>query len=118
LNQSSQAQGYLTEALQVAVEAKRYLSLIQTLPGIALLFADQGDAERAVELYALASTQGIVANSKWFDDIAGDEIAQAAERLPVEVVEAAKERGRSLDLWGTAQNLLEELEEAGWGCES
>jgi hypothetical protein len=71
--------------------------------------------ERVVELYALASTYGVVVNSKWFDDIAGNEIAVAAESLPVEVVKAAKARGRELDLWETAGKLLVELEEMGWG---
>jgi predicted ATPase/DNA-binding SARP family transcriptional activator len=114
LNQISQAQGNFYQVLSVAIEEERYLSLIQTLPGIALLFADQGEAERAVELYALAATQGIVANSKWFDDIAGDEIAAIAEELPAEVVEATKARGRALDLWEAAAELLDELEELGW----
>ena len=68
-----------------------------------------------LELYALASTQGYVANSKWFADITGDEIAAAAKQLPVEVAEAAKVRGRGLDLWETAAALLEELEAMGWG---
>ena len=118
MGQSSLAKRRLKDALKNAVDEKIFLPLIQTLPGIALLFSDQGQVERAVELYALACTQGIVANSKWFADIAGDEIAQAAQGLPVEVVEAAKARGRSLDLWGTAEALLVELEQAGWGTES
>ena len=91
--------------------------LIHTLPGIALHFADQGNFERAVELDALATTFEIVANSKWFDDIAGDEIAAMAEALPVEIVEAAKVRGQELDLWETAEKLLFELEELGWGSD-
>jgi hypothetical protein len=62
----------------------------------------------------LAATQGIVANSKWFADIAGDQIAEAAEGLPVEVADAAKARGRALDLWETVAGLLEELEKLGW----
>lgn len=86
VNQITQAQRHLFDALQVAIDKESYLSLMQALPGVALLFADQGEIERAVELYALAATQGIVANSKWFDDIAGDEIAAAAESLPAEVV--------------------------------
>ncbi len=117
LGQTSLAKERLGEALKIAVEGRFFLILVHILPGIALLFADQGEVERAVELYALASTQGIVANSKWFDDIAGDEIAAAAEELPPEVVEAAKARGRELDLWETAENLLVELEELGWGGE-
>ena len=51
------------------------------------------------------------------DEIAGDEIAAAAGELPPEVVEAAKARGRELDLWKTAKNLLVELEKSGWGGE-
>jgi tetratricopeptide (TPR) repeat protein len=112
LNQISRSRENFCQALRVAIDNQ---SLVHTLPGIALLFADQGEVEKAVELYALASTYDIVANSKWFDDIAGDEIAAMAEGLPVEVAEAAKARGRNLDLWNTAKALLTELEELGWG---
>ena len=98
----------------MTIETENYLCLTATLPGIALLFADQGQVERTVELYALATTQGYVANSKWFDDIAGDEIGAVAAGLPAEVAEAAKARGRGLDLWETAAELLVELEELGW----
>ena len=115
LSQVNQAQRHFLEALRLGVQHEHFISLIHALPGIALLFVDQGDSKRAVELYALASTLEMVANSKWFADIAGDEIAKAAEGLPVEVVEAAQARGRKLDLWETAEKLLTELEELGWG---
>jgi tetratricopeptide (TPR) repeat protein len=118
LEQTSRARDYLYQALSVADKIESYLAIFHILPGIALLLTDGGQVERAVEIYALAATQGIVVNSKWFDDIAGDEIARAAEGLPVEVVEAAKARGRELDLWGTAEELLTELEQAGWGSEN
>ena len=64
--------------------------------------------ERAVELYATASCHGIVANSRWFEDVAGKHIAAAAQSLPPEVVAAAQERGRARDLWETARELLDE----------
>jgi tetratricopeptide (TPR) repeat protein len=115
--QISQARGYWMDALQIAVEGDEFLALFHTLPGIALLFIDKGEAERGVKLYALASTLGIVANSKWFADIAGDEIAVAADGLPVKVAEAAKARGRELDLWETTEELLVELKELGWGSD-
>jgi len=92
--------------------------LVHALPGIALLFADQGDVERAVELYSLAATFDWVANSKWFADIAGDEIEGVAAQLPPDVVEAAKARGGALDVWETAEKLVNELEEMGWGIEN
>ncbi len=38
--------------------------------------------------------------------------------LPAGVVAAARERGRQRDFWATGQELLAELEAAGWGEES
>ena len=114
LNQPSRAQDYLYQALRVAIKFESYIAIYHILPGIALLFSDQGWVERAVELYTLAATQGIVANSKWFADIAGDEIAGVASQLPLEVVEDAKARGRQLDLWETAADLLKECEQMEW----
>ncbi len=79
------------------------------LPGIALLLADQGEKERAVELYALASRYPLVANSRWFEGVAGKHIAAVAATLPPEVVAAAQERGRARDLEATVAELLIEL---------
>ena len=76
----------------------------------ALLLADLGEAARAVELYALASRHPVVANSHWFEDVAGRHIAAAAATLPPDVVVAAQERGRAQDLEATVQELLAELE--------
>jgi hypothetical protein len=66
-----------------------------------------------VELYALASRYGFVANSRWFEDVVGKQIADVAATLPPEVVTAAQERGRARDLRETAQELLEELGRSG-----
>jgi hypothetical protein len=83
------------------------------LPQAALLLADRGQTERAVELYALAARHPFVANSRWFEDVAGREIAALAESLPPDVVAAAQERGRGRDLWATVRELLIELEGEG-----
>jgi tetratricopeptide (TPR) repeat protein len=115
LKKDQQAQDNFFQALKGVVKLEHFFSFIHILPGLSLMFADQGEIERAVELYALASKYRIVANSKWFADIAGDEIAMKADELPVEVVEAAQARGRELDLWETAEKLLVELEFMGWG---
>ena len=60
-------------------------------------------------MYALASRYPFVANSKWFDDVAGKHIAAVAATLPPEVVAAAQERGRARDLDATVAELLAEL---------
>jgi hypothetical protein len=69
------------QALRIAVEDRLWLSLVETLPGLALLWADMGQVGRAVEMYALAAREPYV----------------------------AKERGRARDLWATAEELLAEL---------
>jgi hypothetical protein len=99
--------------LSIAAELGDWMPLVSALAAAALLLADEGEAEQAVELYALASCYDYVANSKWFEDVAGAHIAAVAETLPPEVVTAAQERGRARDLWETAQELLEELGRSG-----
>jgi hypothetical protein len=83
--------------------------LLDALPAIALLLADRGQAERAVELYALASRYPFVSNAQWFEDVAGAHIAAVAATLPPDVVAAAQERGQARDLEATVKELLAEL---------
>ncbi len=66
-----------------------------------------------MELYTLASRWPIIANSRWFEDVAGQHIITIAATLPPDVVTAARERGRARDLWETAAELLAELEQTG-----
>jgi tetratricopeptide (TPR) repeat protein len=106
-----QARADLNEALRTASEIGNFAPLLHALPGLALLLADQVEVERAVELYALASRYPFVANSRWFEDVAGKQIAAVAATLPPEVVAAAQERGRARDLWDTAAELVEEGKE-------
>jgi tetratricopeptide (TPR) repeat protein len=110
MGEGDQAWKHLTEVLRTGNEIQDYLGLLTALPTVALLLIDAGDAERAVELYALASRHGYVANSQWFEDVAGKEIAAVAATLPLDVVAAAQERGRERDLRETAAELLGELE--------
>jgi predicted ATPase/DNA-binding SARP family transcriptional activator len=76
------------------------------LPVAALILADEGQHERAVELYEMALRYPYVAKSRWFQDVAGKEIEAIAATLPPEVVEAAKERGRGRDEWATIDELI------------
>ena len=106
LDQLYQAAAYLTEALQCGLETGSTFTIWHTLPAIALLLVDQGDFERAIELYALATRYPLVRNSRWFEDVAGRHIAAAAKALPPEVVAAAQVRGQARDLWQTVEEIL------------
>jgi predicted ATPase len=111
LGQPAQARGHLHAALRMAAETHRRNTALQSLPAMALLLVDDGQVERAVEMYALVSRYPYVAHSRWFEDVAGVHIAAAAATLPPDVVAAAQERGRTRDLWATVEELLAELAE-------
>ncbi len=111
LGRTDQAREHLSEALRLGSELEAALPLAFALPGIALLWASCSHAERAVELYALASGMPIPSNSPWFDDAAGQHIAAAAATLPPDTVAAARARGRARDLKLTIGELLVELGE-------
>jgi hypothetical protein len=113
LGRSEQARQHLRDALQITGSAAHFWEpLLLSLAAVSLLLADAGQAERAVEIFALASRYDYVANSRWFEDVIGNHIAAAAATLPPEVVAAAQERGKARDLWETAQELLEDLKNA------
>jgi len=111
--QTAQARGYLVDALRMGIAIRSFRGVWIALPAVALLLADRGQAERATELYALAWSVPHIAHSRWYEDVAGRELAAAATALPAEVRVAAQARGRARDLWATAQKLLEELQEEG-----
>lgn len=104
-----QAQEHIREALRVAGEVGAFWSLMLALPATALLLADAGDHERAVELYALASRYPFVADSRWFEDVFGRHIEAVAATLPPEVADGARERGRAQNLEETVRQLLSEF---------
>ena len=103
------AEKYLYRTLRIGIENQGYYPLLCAMFGGALILLDRGEVERAVELSSLAWRSPVVANSRWFEDIAGRELAAAAETLPPEVIAAAQERGRERDIWETAAELLDEF---------
>jgi tetratricopeptide (TPR) repeat protein len=105
-----QAQQLWVQALQLSTEKGSFPLLVYSLPGTALVLLDRGELEWAVETYELACRFGAVANSCWFEDVAGKHIAAAAKALPADVVRAAQERGQARDLDATVKELLAELE--------
>jgi tetratricopeptide (TPR) repeat protein len=114
LGNRSEAQGHLFEALGIAVDMGAFIPLLHLMPIIPVVLADAGEVERAVELYALAESHPFVANSQLFKDIAGRFVEAAAATLASDVVAATWERGRALDWWDTAAELLDKLPKLGW----
>ena len=100
---------FLLEALRHGSEKGMFFTLLYVLPAASLLLSDRGEIERAVEVYALAARYGYVANSRWFEDVVGREMAALAASLPVEVAAAAQKRGREGDLVAAAAELLAEF---------
>jgi hypothetical protein len=108
LGQLAEARQYLQEAFEKAAEGELLSQRLAPVVAAAALFADEGQAERAVELYALASRYPHVSNSRWYGDVAGKHITASAAEMPVEVVVAAQERGRARDLDAAVEELLAE----------
>jgi predicted ATPase/DNA-binding CsgD family transcriptional regulator len=109
LQRRPEAWQHIASTLDRASKGQRFVELMVALAGIALLLADEGKAERAVELYALASRQPFVANSRWFEDVVGRHISVVADTLPPHVAAAARERGRRRGLGATVGELSVEL---------
>jgi len=100
------AQESVLQALRTGVDLGAFMAAMYALPGAALLLAEEGAVERAIETYACASRYGFVANSRWFQDVVERPLAAHAARLPAEIAAAARARGRSRDWKAMAALLL------------
>ncbi len=109
LGNPTEARQYLADALQTAIEIGAFLPLLFAIPLAALLTADRGETERAIELYASASRYSFVANSRWCKDVFGRHIMAVAATLPSDVVAAAQAREQSRNLWAAAYTLMAEM---------
>jgi transcriptional regulator with XRE-family HTH domain/tetratricopeptide (TPR) repeat protein len=97
--QIDQADEHLRASLQEAARIGSFPLAVKALPALALLETAHGKYERAIEIYSLALKYPYISKSKWFEDIAGCQIASIEAALPPETVSAARSRGRELDLW-------------------
>jgi tetratricopeptide (TPR) repeat protein len=121
LGQQATARQHLLEALAVAVKIRAFVTLLHVLPIVPVFLAGEEDTRhkvRAIKIYALANSHPFIANCQFFYDIAGKDVEAVEAELPADVVTAAKARGQALDFWPTAESLLAELTELGWGEEA
>jgi tetratricopeptide (TPR) repeat protein len=107
VQRQDEARRHLLAELNQALNSRRYLALLTSLAGLTLLLADEGEVEQAVELHALLLKHPYTANAHWFSQIITPDIATAAAALSAEQRSAAEERGRALDLWEVAAELVE-----------
>ena len=114
LGKIRESQSSIFKAVQKTTNIGAFYPLILASSAMALHLLLEGENERGIELYSLVSRYQDVSGSRWFEDAVGQQIEAAAAHLPEESVTASKKRGRSLDLWQTAVDLLEELAERGW----
>jgi len=96
-------------ALQTGLDLGVFMHLIYGLPCAARLLAARGDPERAVEVYACAGRSGFVASLRWFQELTGAPVEEAAAGLSPEAVAAARQRGEALSWEEMARRLLAEL---------
>jgi len=103
------ARHHLRDALLLGTRTGSILPSLWALPAIALLLADEDKLARAVELYALACRHALVSRSAWFEQVAGERIAESAANLSPESIAAAQEGGRARDWERTMAELAVEL---------
>ncbi len=101
------AWGHALRAVQL-LSGRHYFWLLEAMAAAAAVLAERGEAQRAVEVYALLNRHDYVANSRWFGDVFGQVVEKAAANLPPDTVAAAKARGEASVLWQAARELLSE----------
>jgi tetratricopeptide (TPR) repeat protein len=99
----------VVEAIEIETELGAFMPVLYSLPVAALLLAERGAIERAVEVYACATSYPFVANSRWFQDLVAGPLVAAEGRLSVESAAAARERGQAQDWRAMAVTLPAEL---------
>jgi len=107
----NEAWSHLRAELRRAYDARLYMPMLTAFAGLALLFTDDDEIERAIELVSLISEHTYIANAYWFEELISREVSAAAATLPDNQRIQAETRDKPLGLWQTAQNLTETLAE-------
>jgi len=95
--------------MQTALEIRAFMPMMLALPAVALLAVAEGQADQALSLHTLLSRYPFVANSDWFEQVAGARVTQAAATLSPPDVAAAKEKGSALSLEEAVTKFLSDL---------
>ncbi len=104
------SQRTLFQALRIGLELPDFSAVSGVLSIIAVLLAESGDVERAIELDALNRLDPQLNHSKWYQTWIGEPIAAAAVGQSPALINAAQARGQSFDLWQTGATWLAKLQ--------
>jgi predicted ATPase/transcriptional regulator with XRE-family HTH domain len=110
------ARRHCWQALRIAVDVKLFMVCQFALTTLIVMFADEGPIERAIELESLVRSRHPLFDRGWYPRQLRKPFDERIIALPGKVVAAARERGRKLDYWQTAESFLTELEQ--WGLET
>ncbi len=102
---------HLHQALQIQVAGNTLAQATHTLVSIARYYEQIGQKERAFELLGLVMTHS--GSWQWVRDRAASLVEKFKQGYPLEAVNTAVNRGRTLDLEETVTALLEEIAEEG-----
>ena len=105
-HQPQQAAFHICQILVGAKALSSHLLIYLALPVSALLLVDLGKERRAIEIYSLARQYPFVRNSKWLDDLVGQEIRQVEANLASEIAEDCRKSGSNLPVWETVDDLI------------
>ena len=103
------AKKYTVAAMADALSSKNFF-IVRALPAAALLLAAGGKVQRAVEAWSLAKSYAHVANSKWFEDIAGWKLEEVAAMAPSGTIATTRPTNQGMELWDLSAVFRAELE--------
>lgn len=112
LDNSAGATKYLAEALRLGLEVRSQWPLVTGINLWAILLADGGELERALEFYFCVISFKF--GQEIFDNVISNYQTAVAD-IPSDVIAAIQRRGEARMLLSTAQEILDEIEQHAEG---
>ena len=109
LGRLKQASMDIREGIFITNQAGSWQAKVYILANFARFKAEQGELEKAIDLYALATRHPYLGNSRFWWDVAGKRLTELAASIPKAAANAAEKRGKSRDLEETLIQIDSEL---------
>jgi tetratricopeptide (TPR) repeat protein len=93
-----EARQFLQDALENGLKQGFFWVFMLALSVLAVMLAESGKHEEAVEVYATATAHPCAANSCWWEAMFGRRLTALTASLPPETIAAAQARGRARSL--------------------